>query len=159
MVSVVSNKLNGTEITTLPNYLEYKVSYDDDIDIAPKHLLASSTSEKYKVHVGYKKDISVSDIPATVQTLNLSFSVTYIQRDSNAVVKPEPYVYTVNKYDESATNPSRCSESGTGRSSLFRCSVSGLTAGSHAHGYVYAYDAGSSSCDVHYDGYSSCAWW
>ena len=32
MVSVVSNKLNGTEITTLPNYLEYKVSYADDVD-------------------------------------------------------------------------------------------------------------------------------
>ena len=89
MVSVVSNKLNNVEITTLPNYLEYKVSYDDGVDIAPNHLLASSTSEKYKVHVGYKKDISVSDIPATPQTLNLSFSITYVQSDSNAV-KPVP---------------------------------------------------------------------
>ena len=105
MVSVVSNKLNNVEITTLPNYLEYKVSYDDDIDIAPNHLLASNSSEKYKVHVGYKKDISVSDIPATAQTLNLSFSVTYVQSDSNAVPKPGPYVYTVNKYNYSATNP------------------------------------------------------
>ena len=90
MVSVVSNKLNGTEITTLPNYLEYKVSYDDGIDIAPNHLLASSTSEKYKVHVGYKKDINVSDIPATPQTLNFLFSVTYVQADANATEKPVP---------------------------------------------------------------------
>ena len=90
MVSVISNKLNGTEITTLPNYLEYKVSYEDGVDIAPNHLLASSTSEKYKVHVGYKKDISVSDIPATPQTLNLSFSVTYVQSDDNATEKPVP---------------------------------------------------------------------
>ena len=89
MVSVISNKLNDTEITTLPNYLEYKVSYDDGIDIAPNHLLASNSSEKYKVHVGYKKDINVSDIPATPQTLNFSFSVTYVQSDSNAV-KPVP---------------------------------------------------------------------
>ena len=89
MVSVVSNKLNGTEITTLPSYLEYKVSYDDGIDIAPNHLLAANTSEKYKVHVGYKKDINISDIPATPQTLNFSFSVTYVQSDSNAV-KPVP---------------------------------------------------------------------
>ena len=90
MVSVVSNKLNGTEITTLPNYLEYKVSYDDGVDIAQNHLLASGTSEKYKVHVGYKKDISVSDIPATPQTLNLSFSVTYVHADANATEKPVP---------------------------------------------------------------------
>ena len=90
MVSVVSNKLNGTEITTLPNYLEYKVSYDDGIDIAPNHLLAANTSEKYKVHVGYKKDISVSDIPEGAQTLNLTFSVTYVQSDDNAPEKPVP---------------------------------------------------------------------
>ena len=90
MISVVSNKLNGTEITTLPNYLEYKVSYEDGIDIAPNHLLSANSSEKYKVHVGYKKDISVSDIPATPQTLNLSFSVTYVQSDSNATEKPVP---------------------------------------------------------------------
>ena len=275
MVSVVSNKLNGTEITTLPNYLEYKVSYEDGIDIAPNHLLAANTSEKYKVHVGYKKDISSTDIPSTPQTLNLSFSVTYVQSDSNAVPKPEPYVYTVNKYDSSvtnpkdnavwlnqafptsitkyqtasealaaiktssskdlpfylkhkiengivtesyvefvvteemaqantgmvagtyalrgektydpdtstwlvdesyispyfetnkeaiktafgyATNPSRCSESGTGRSSYFYCSVSGLNAYSYADGIVNAYDTGSSGCVVDSFGSSYCDW-
>ncbi|MBR1936452.1 MAG: hypothetical protein IJ842_02030 [Bacilli bacterium] len=275
MVSVVSNKLNGTEITTLPNYLEYKVTYEDGVDIAPNHLLAANSSEKYKVHVGYKNDISVSDIPSSPQTLNLSFSVTYIQSDSNAVPKPEPYVYTVNKYNSSTTNPkyngvwlnqtfptsitkyntpsealtaiasasskdlpfylkhkiengivtesyvefvvteemaqantgmvagtytlrgektydsdtstwlvdesyispyyeankeviktafgyatnsSRCSESGTGRSSNFRCSVSGLNASSNANGDVSAGDAGSSSWGVSSDGHACCDW-
>ena len=275
MVSVVSNKLNNVEITTLPNYLEYKVSYEDGVDIAPNHLLEAGTNEKYKVHVGYKKDINVSDIPATAQTLNLSFSVTYVQSDSNAVPKPEPYVYTVNKYNSSATNPkwnsvwlnqtfptsitkyntpsealtaiasasskdlpfylkhkiengivtesyvefvvteemaqantgmvagtytlrgektydpdtstwlvdesyispyyetnkeaiktafgyatnlSRCSEYGTGRSSYFSCSVSGLYASSGANGYVVASGAGSSYCYVYYYGYSYCDW-
>ena len=275
MVSVVSNKLNGTEITTLPNYLEYKVTYEDGVDIAPNHLLAANSSEKYKVHVGYKKDISVSDIPSSPQTLNLSFSVTYIQSDSNAVPKPEPYVYTVNKYNSSttnpkyngvwlnqtfptsitkyntpsealtaiasasskdlpfylkhkiengivtesyvefvvteemaqantgmvagtytlrgektydsdtntwlvdesyispyyetnkeaiktafgyATNPSRCSEYGTGRSSDFGCGVSGLDAASGADGGVSAGGSGSSRCDVDDDGYSYCDW-
>ena len=275
MVSVVSNKLNGTEITTLPSYLEYKVSYEDGVDIAPNHLLAANSSEKYKVHVGYKKDISVSDIPSTAQTLNLTFSVTYVQSDSNAIAKPESYVYTVNKYNSSATNPkwnsvwlnqtfptsitkyntpsealtaiasasskdlpfylkhkiengivtesyvefvvteemaqantgmvagtytlrgektydsdtstwlvdesyispyyeankeaiktafgyatnpSRCSESGTGRFSYFSCSVSGLTATFHVHGLVTAYVAGSSSCRVDNNGDSDCDW-
>ena len=32
----------------------------------------------------------MSDIPATPQTLNLSFSVTYVQSDSNATEKPVP---------------------------------------------------------------------
>ena len=90
MVSVVSNKLNNVEISTLPNYLEYKVTYEDGIDIAPNHLLEADSVETYKVHVGYKKDISVSDIPATPQTLNLSFSVTYVQSDDNAVKPAHP---------------------------------------------------------------------
>ena len=274
MVSVVSNKLNGVEITTLPNYLEYKVTYEDGVDIAPNHLLASGTSEKYKVHVGYKKDISSTDIPSTAQTLNLSFSVTYVQSDSNAVAKPE-YIYTVNKYDSNvtepkwnsiwlnqpfpesitkyqtasealsaiktastidlpfylkhkiengivtesyvefvvtpeiaqanvgmvagtytlrgektydddtntwlvdenyispyyeankeaiktafgyATNPSRCIESSTGRSSDLLCRVSGLPAGSGASGNVAAYGTNGSSCYVNYDGSSYCDW-
>ena len=275
MISVVSNKLNNVEITTLPNYLEYWVTYDDGANIAPNHLLEANSSEKYKVHVEYKKDINVSDIPAIPQTLNLSFSVTYVQSDSNAVPKPNPYVYTVNKYDSSttnpkynavwsnqpfpesitkyqtasdalvaiktastkdlpfylkhklengivtesyvefvvtpemaeanvgmvagtyrlrgektldpdtstylvdesyispyyeanreaiktafgyATNPSRCSEYGMGRSSHFNCSVSGLYAYSGAFGYVSASDAGSSGCDVNSDGSSFCDW-
>ena len=275
MVSVVSNKLNNVEITTLPNYLEYKVSYEDGVDIAPNHLLEAGTNEKYKVHVGYKKDINVSDIPATAQTLNLSFSVTYVQSDSNAVPKPEPYVYTVNKYNSSATNPkfnavwlnqtfptsitqyqtpsealaaiasassqdlpfylkhkiengivtesyvefvvteemaqantgmvagtytlrgkktydldthtwlvdesyispyyeankeaiktafgyatnpSRCSESSTGRSSNFRCSVSGLVASTSASGSVNAIGASSSHCLINSNGNSTCSW-
>ena len=89
MVSVVSNKLNNVEISTLPNYLEYKVTYEDGVDIAPNHLLESGKTETYKVRVGYKKDISATDLPSTEQTLNLTFSVTYQQADDNAV-KPVP---------------------------------------------------------------------
>ena len=100
MISVISNKLNGTEITTLPSYLEYKVTYEDGVEIAPNHLLASGTSEKYKVHVGYKKDISSTDIPSTAQTLNLIFSVTYVQSDTSVVPVPHPEtVYTTNIHD------------------------------------------------------------
>ena len=95
-----SNKLNGTEITTLPNYLEYSVTYNDGVDIAPNHLLASGTSEKYKVHVGYKKDIDQSDMPTTQQTLNFSFSVTYVQADANAIDKsvPDPVSFSTDSW-------------------------------------------------------------
>ena len=100
MVSVVSNKLNNTEITTLPNYLEYKVTYEDGVNIAPNHLLAANSSEKYKVHVGYKKDISSTDIPATPQTLNLSFSVTYVQSNENI----DSEFHLITKYTVNVTN-------------------------------------------------------
>ena len=85
MISAVSSKLNSTEITTLPNYLEYSVSYSDGVAIQNNHLLEAGKTETYKVRVGYKKDISATDLPSTEQTLNLTFSVTYVQEDDNAV--------------------------------------------------------------------------
>ena len=56
-----------------------------------------------------------------------------------------------------ATNVSRCSESGTGRSSSFSCGVSGLFASAHAIGSVYA---GSSSeiCNAGSNGDAFCRW-
>ena len=84
MVSVISNKLNGIEIVTLPNYLEYSVSYYDDYPVEEHHLLLAGESEKYKVHVGYKRDISSGDIPQNNQTLTFNFSAIYVQSDENA---------------------------------------------------------------------------
>ena len=57
-----------------------------------------------------------------------------------------------------STNPSRCGESGTGRSSYFDCDVSGLSAIAYAHGVVGASDDDSSNCYVSSDGGSDCHW-
>ena len=57
-----------------------------------------------------------------------------------------------------ATNASRCHESGTGRSSYFYCSVSGLFADASANGYVSASDTAGSDCHVDNDGSARCYW-
>ena len=277
MISVVTNGVyatNGTTPKILPDYLEYTVTYSDGIAIAQNHLLAHGSTETYKVRVHYKEDISASQLPSTADNYMFKFSVTYAQADNTAINKPSPYVYTVNKYDDSittplynsvwlnqafptsitqyqtpsealtaiatassknlpfylkhklengvvtesyvefvvtpemagantgmvagtytlrgektyengsyivgtdyispyyeankeaikaafgySTNPSRCGESGTGRSSNFNCSVSGLYAHANARGNVTADDSNSSGCYVYYDGGSSyCSW-
>ena len=84
MIESVTSKLNGSVITTLPNYLEYSVTYVDGVTIENNHLLAASQKETYKIHIGFKKDIEVSDLPETAQNLTLSFSVTYKQADNTA---------------------------------------------------------------------------
>ena len=100
MISAVSSKLNGAEITTLPNYLEYSVSYSDGIAIQNNHLLEAGKTETYKIRAGYKKDITKDDLPSTEQTLNLTFSVTYVQSDTSAVPVPhQETVYTANVFD------------------------------------------------------------
>lgn len=106
MVDTVSSKMNNVEITTLPAYLDYSVTYSDDVEIEQDHLLSADSTETYKVRVDFKKDISQSDLPTTNQTFAFSFSVTYIQADegANPVSHPE-IVYTVNKYNYSTTIP------------------------------------------------------
>ena len=276
MISVVSNGVyasNGTTPKTLPAYLEYTVTYSDGIAIAQNHLLEAGNTETYKVRVHYKEDISASQLPSTNDNYVFKFSVTYVQANDNAVVKPSPYVYTVNEYDSSVTTPkynavwlnqtfpgsitqyntpsaaltaiatassknlpfylkhkiengivtesyvefvvtpemaaantgmvagtytlrgektyengsyivgtdyispyyesnkeaiktafgyetnqSRCSESGTGRSSSFGCGVSGLHAIAYANGNVSASVFDGSACRVSRDGGSSCIW-
>ena len=99
MISAVSSKLNGTEITTIPNYLEYNVTYSDGIAIQNNHLLEAGKTETYKVRVGYKKDITKDDLPSTEQTLNLTFSVTYVQADENAVKPGHPESFETDSWD------------------------------------------------------------
>ena len=99
MIFAVSSKLNGTEITTLPNYLEYSVTYSDGIAIQNNHLLEAGKTETYKVRVGYKKDISATDLPSTEQTLNLTFSVTYVQADENAIKPGHPESFETDSWD------------------------------------------------------------
>ena len=277
MISVVSNGVyasNGTTPKTLPDYLEYTVTYSDGVAIGQNHLLEAGDTETYKVRVHYKEDISASQLPSTNDNYMFKFSVTYAQKADDAISVNHPrIVYTVNKFDESittpkynavwlnqtfptsitqyqtpsealtaiatassknlpfylkhklengivtesyvefvvtpeiaaantgmvagtytlrgektydsdtstylvgddyispyyeankeaiktafgyATNPSRCSESGTGYSSYFYCIVSGLYARADADGDVYAGDSGSSSCNV--VGNSNCIW-
>lgn len=88
MIESFSSKLNGAEITTLPNALEYSVTYSDAVPIANKHLLATGSSETFRIKVEYKTNIEISDLPSTEQTLNLLFTITYVQADDTAFARP-----------------------------------------------------------------------
>ena len=276
MVESVTSKLNDAVITTLPAYLDYSVSYSDGVEILPNQYLKAGETETYKVRIEFKKNISSSDLPTSVQTLTLDFGVAYIQADNTATEVAHPkFVYTVNKIDNAATDPklnsvwlnqtihetipyfetpaealsaiatasskdlpfylkhkvengivteqyvefvvtetlaganagmvpgtytlrgektynadtstwlvdesyispyyeankeviktafgyatnaSRCSEYGTGRSSYFYCSVSGLFADASANGYVSAIDTAGSHCNANVDGSANCDW-
>ena len=106
MISNVSSKLNDVEITTLPTALSYSLTYSDGVAIANNHLLSAGDKVTYKLRVGYRTDITASDLPETEQTLNFSFTVTYVQADSNAIEKPDPPTYfTVSSTSNYIGNP------------------------------------------------------
>ena len=73
-----------TKTNNIPDYLYYIVTYEDGIEIEQNQLLKANTTEKYKVRVEYRTNINPNQLPSTAQSLNLSFSVTYIQADANS---------------------------------------------------------------------------
>ena len=98
MIDTISSKLNNVEITTLPNYLNYSVTYSDGAELQANQELKTGTTETYKVRVEYKKDISSTDLPGTEQTLNLSFTVTYKQADEDAVPVVNPISFSTDSW-------------------------------------------------------------
>ena len=104
MISVVNSGVyaaNGTTPKTLPDYLEYTVTYSDGVTIATNHLLEAGDTETYKVRVHYKEDISASQLPSTNDNYMFKFSVTYAQADSNGV---SPHTTTCEYTDDENNN-------------------------------------------------------
>ena len=99
MIDTISSKMGGEEITTLPNYMEYYVTYSDGIALAPNQYLKAGETETYKVHIGFKKDINASDLTGQVENKTLSFSVTYVQADENAVKVPHAESFADDDWD------------------------------------------------------------
>ena len=102
MIDTITNKLNGTEISTtnpLPAYLNYTVTYSDDVAIASNHLLAAHSIETYKVRVEYKTEINPSDLPSSSTTLIFTFGVTYVQADGNAVPVFHPNSFSTDSWE------------------------------------------------------------
>ena len=94
MIDSIDSKLNGATITTLPEYLNYTVTYSDGIELSSNHLLSANTTETYKVRVEYRNDIELNQIPVTNQTLSLQFTVTYRQATSSAQPARINYFYS-----------------------------------------------------------------
>ena len=89
MVDVVSNNAYASAASTtpiaLPTYLTNTVTYDDGSPILQNQKLDHNTSEKIKVRVEFKKDISVSDLPSSGDTtIVFKFIGDYKQADDNA---------------------------------------------------------------------------
>ena len=93
MIDTISSKMGGVEIETLPNYMEYSVTYSDGVPLEKNHYLKAGETKTYKVHIGFKKDIDASDLTGQIESNSLSFRVAYVQADSNAVEKLSLFAY------------------------------------------------------------------
>lgn len=99
MIESVTSTVNNQPISNLPNYIEYYVTYEDGVEIAPNHLLAAGEKETYTVHIGFKRDINPEDLPDIAATYELKFGFSDIQASSSATERETNYVYTIQPYE------------------------------------------------------------
>ena len=98
MIDTVTSKMNGVEISALPNYLDYSVAYSDGKSIAANHLLAAGQTHTYRVRVEYKKNIDSTDLPANDEHLSFQVNVEFVQANEFAVDRlAARYVYRNNE--------------------------------------------------------------
>ena len=68
-------------------YIDYSVKYTDGDEVLEKDSLKSGATKNIIVSVKYKEDVNAEDLPEEEETLNLSFSITYIQDDGTSLAK------------------------------------------------------------------------
>ena len=69
-------------------YLNYIIEYENGEQITSKQLVSKNSLVRLKVRVEYKKDLTESDLPTITETLNLGFTLNYVQGDrTGATVK------------------------------------------------------------------------
>ena len=63
-------------------FLKFEVKYADGTEIKPNDTLLHGEKKKIKVTVKFKDDdITAADLPTTRQVLNLSYKITYIEKE------------------------------------------------------------------------------
>ncbi len=96
MVSVVDTKFyeaNGVTQISLPNYLEYSFTYDDDLPVLQNQILEANQKEKLKVKIKFKDNLEESELPTTDKTIIVRHNIVYVQSDENST-PVRTYFYT-----------------------------------------------------------------
>ena len=83
MIGNIEQKINNQPISSLPNYLEYNISYIDGTEIDNNQILPAGRSVGIVVNVTYKSYISNEDLPSTTAYYTFSLNVDYIQKEIN----------------------------------------------------------------------------
>ena len=64
-------------------YLNYEIEYQSGDDVSVKQRLDAGSYLRLKVKIAYRNDIDPSLLPSSTETLNLLFTVNYVQADDN----------------------------------------------------------------------------
>ena len=80
--------------STIPAYINYSVTYDNDIEINEKDLFSAGDKKTYKIVVKFRDDVAANELPSSPQSVQVSFAITYVQADNSATEVDDSFVYT-----------------------------------------------------------------
>ncbi len=101
MVTGIQSKVNGNDISTLPDYIKYSVTHIDGNPIDVNHKLGAYLSETYKIRVYYDPQATTA---TTINSMTdddeyeFTFEVTYGQATSAAYFENVPSCQECNAY-------------------------------------------------------------
>ena len=90
----ITYKSNNAE-TTLPEYMDFKVTYDDDTTPATGNVLLHNSSKTYKIRVEFKS--GVEELPENPQPITIEVNLPYVQHKSSQQVDEGPVSITATK--------------------------------------------------------------
>ena len=97
MIENVISKVNNQDISNLPEYLTYEITYLDGDPLMNNFLLSSNTTETIRVRIEFNEDIEENDLLDTEEVLNFSLNVNYRQA-KNAINRLDTYNLYWNNY-------------------------------------------------------------
>ena len=88
MIQNIITRIEEDATATFPSYIDYHISYSDDVILETNQQLLAGTTETLKVKVEFKDEENVPES----ETLDLSFENNYVKKTSSAtkVKHPQP---------------------------------------------------------------------
>ena len=84
--AMVSNIVKTPDLSSnQQKYLDYKIEYENCVEITKKQLVKVEEFVRVKVRVEYKKDLNVVDLPTELDLVSLGFEINYEQADDTGV--------------------------------------------------------------------------
>ena len=88
MVDTISSTVNNEDVSTLPPYVSYSVTYKNNVTIKENQILKGNTHETYKVRLELLRSITpeqLNSMPSAGLNYSFKFAVTYKQATENSI--------------------------------------------------------------------------
>ena len=110
MIQNIITRIEEDATATFPSYIDYHISYSDDVVLETNQQLLAGTTETLKVKVEFKDE---ENVPQS-ETLDLSYETNYVKKTSSAtkVKHPQP-LYNV--FEDEANSGSGFARQYTGQ--------------------------------------------